>query len=429
MCHSWHGFSAKRVFPMNLLFSHKTRVFMSLCTLFLLGFGVAGCRRHDDDEQPEQTKPIAVVAVAARSPLLNTLHVAGGFLPMQEVELHAKVAGYIRHINVDIGDRVRAGRVLATLDVPELTAQVQGADASVRQTQEQISRAKSDVQRAQANYEALHSAAQRLQQASDARPGLIAQQELDDVLAKDRAAAAQVDAAKSGLSATEQQLGVSRADRQRYSALADYSRIVAPFAGVVTWRYADTGALIQAGTSNAGSMPVVKIAQVYVLRLRLPVPETLAPFVRAGDTASIYVQALGKTFPGKVTRNTGSLDPSTRTMQVEIDVPNADGKLSPGMYADVSLNVQRSGDALAVPVQAVDHSSSQPFVMLVDSNNTVEKRAVRVGIAGANRVEILTGLNAGDKVIIANLATFHPGQAVTPKLSAMSDVKNSEGDQ
>jgi RND family efflux transporter MFP subunit len=414
---------------MNLLVSRKTQVLMSLCSLALMGLGEAGCRRHDDGEQPEQMKPIAVVAIAARSPLQNTLHVAGGFLPMQEVELHAKVAGYIRHINVDIGDRVRSGQVLATLDVPELAAQVQGADAGVHQTEEQISRAKSDVERAQADYEALHSAAQRLQQVSDARPGLIAQQELDDALAKDRAAAAQVDAAKSALSATEQQLGVSRADRQRYSALADYSRIVAPFAGVVTWRYADTGSLIQAGTSNAGSMPVVKVAQVNVLRLRLPVPETLAPFVRVGDIASIHVQALGKAFLGTVTRNTGSLDPSTRTMQVEIDVPNTDGKLSPGMYADVSLDVQRTGDALAVPVQAVDQSSPQPVVMLVDSNNNVEKRAVRVGIAGADRVEILNGLNAGDKVIIANLASFRPGQAVTPKLSAMSDVKNSGGDE
>jgi multidrug efflux pump subunit AcrA (membrane-fusion protein) len=190
------------------------------------------------------------------------LNVAGEFLPFQEVELHAKVAGYIRHIGVDIGDRVKTGQVLATLDIPELTAQVQGADAGVRQTQEQITRAKSEVQRALANYDALHSAAQRLQQASDARPGLIAQQELDDALAKDRGAAAQVDAAKSALSATEQQLGVSQADRQHYSALADYSRIVAPFSGVVTWRYADTGSLIQAGTSNAGSMPVVKLQRL-----------------------------------------------------------------------------------------------------------------------------------------------------------------------
>ncbi len=171
----------------------------------------------------------------------------GEFIPFQEVELHAKVAGYIRHIYVDIGDKVKTGQVLATLDIPELTAQVQGADAGVRQTQEQITRAKSEVLRAQANYAAMHSAAQRLQQASDARPGLIAQQELDDALARDRGAAAQVDSAKSALSAMEQQLGVSRADQQHYSSLADYSRITAPFSGVITWRYADTGSLIQAG--------------------------------------------------------------------------------------------------------------------------------------------------------------------------------------
>lgn len=229
---------------------------MSLC----IGLGC----RHADEGQKEsaQTFPIASIAVVSRASLSNTLNVAGEFLPFQEVELHAKVAGYIRHIGVDIGDRVKTGQVLATLDIPELTAQVQGADAGVRQTQEQITRAKSEVQRALANYDALHSAAQRLQQASDARPGLIAQQELDDALAKDRGAAAQVDAAKSALSATEQQLGVSQADRQHYSALADYSRIVAPFSGVVTWRYADTGSLIQAGTSNAGSMPVVKLQRL-----------------------------------------------------------------------------------------------------------------------------------------------------------------------
>jgi len=104
---------------------------------------------------------------------------------------------------------------------------------------------------------------------------------------------------------------------------------------------------------------VVKIAEVNILRLRLPVPETLAPFVRVGDSASIHVQALGETFPGKITRNTASLDPSTRTMQVEIDVANGDGKLSPGMYADVSLNIERTGDALVVPVQSVDQSSAQ----------------------------------------------------------------------
>ena len=401
----------------------------ALCALPIALFLTAGCHSDAKSEDAATTTPIAPVAAASRAPLSNTLNVAGEFLPFQEVELHAKVAGYIRHISVDIGDKVHTGEVLATLDIPELTAQVEGADAGVRQTQEQITRAKSEVLRAQADYDAVHSAAQRLQQVSTQRPGLIAQQELDDALAKDRAAAAQVDAAKSAQSAVQQQLGVSRAGRQQVSAMADYSRITAPFNGIVTWRYADTGSLIQAGTSNAGSAPVVKIAQIDILRLRLPVPESLAAFVHTGDTASVHIQALGGTFPGKITRTTGELDPTTRTMQVEIDVPNKDGRLSPGMYADVSLNIQRAGNALIVPIQAVDQSGSQPFVMLVDSANQVEKRPVSIGVSTANAVEITRGLSDGDKVIVANLSSFQPGERVAPQTSSMVVTKASGGDE
>ena len=161
--------------------------------------------------------PAAVVDVT-RGTLANTLTVAGEFLPYQEVELHAKVAGYIRHISVDIGDRVKAGQVLAVLDVPELQAQVQGAQAGVRQTQAETVRAANDITRAKANYTAVHAAAFRLKQASDARPGLIAQQELDDAEARDQESAAQVDAAESALSAMQQQLGVSQAQQQQDNA-------------------------------------------------------------------------------------------------------------------------------------------------------------------------------------------------------------------
>ena len=268
--------------------------------------------------------------------------------------------------------------------------------------------------RAQANYDATHSQAERLQQAAKARPGLIAQQEIDDALAKDRAAAAQVDAAKAALSATQQQLGVSQAQHQQYSSLADYSRIVAPFSGVVTWRYADTGTLIQAGTSNAGSAPVVKLAEVDILRLRLPVPESIAPYVRVGDPATVRVEAIGKTFDGKVTRSAGALDPGTRSMQVEIDVPNKDGRLTPGMYAQVTLNVAHSAESLTAPVQAVDQTGT-PFVLVVDSGNKVEKRNVRLGVSTANRVELLSGVKEGDRIVAVNLSTYQPGELVTPK--------------
>ncbi len=415
---------------MNMCQASRTRLLRSSASALLFALTAAGCHRSSDNDKVATTSPpSAAVTVANRAPLSNTLVVAGVFLPFQEVELHAKVAGYIKHISVDIGDKVRAGQLLAILDVPEITAQVQGADAGVRQTQEQITRAKSEVLRAQATYDAVRSAAQRLQQASDARPGLIAQQELDDALARDRAGAAQVDAAKSAYSAAQEQLGISRADRQHFSSMADYSRITAPFTGTVTWRYADTGSLIQAGTSNAGSMPVVKVAEIDVLRLRLPVPESLAAFVKIGDSATIRVGATGRTFTGTVSRNTGALDSSTRSMQVEIDVPNGDGKLSPGMYADVTLNIQRSGDALVVPVQAVDRSGSQPFVLLVDSSNRVQQRAVQIGVATATHVEILGGIHQGDLVIVANLASFQSGEVITPKRTSMGMSNFSNGEE
>lgn len=389
------------------------RLSLLSCTLIVL----CGCN-HAAQQSSVTMNPIAPVVPASRATLANILTVAGEFLPYQEVELHAKVAGYIRSIHVDIGDKVSQGEVLAVLDVPELLAQVQGAQAGVRQTRAEILSSTSNVARAKANYVALHAAAERLQQASDARPGLIAQQELDDARAKDQAAAAQVDAANSTLNAMQQQLGVSQAQQQQVSTMEDYSRIVAPFTGVVTWRYADTGALIQAGTSNSGSAPVVKIAEVSTLRLRLPVPETIAPFVRDGDAATIRIDALGRTITGKVTRSTGALDASTRSMQVEVDVPNADGSLAPGMYAQVTLNVRRAGDALVVPIQAVDTSGPQPILLVVNAQSRVERRAVQTGIATANRIEVLSGLREGEQVIVANQASFQPGELVTAKYSA-----------
>jgi RND family efflux transporter MFP subunit len=398
------------------------RLSLLCCTLIAL----FGCT-HSAQQAAGPSNPIAPVVSASRATLANTLTVAGEFIPYQEVEIHAKVAGYIRSIHVDIGDKVRQGEVLAVLDVPELQAQVQGAQAGVRQSQAEIIRATNEVARDKANYVALHAGAQRLQQASDARPGLIAQQELDDARAKDQAAAAQVDAAKSALNAMQQQLGVSQAQRQQMSTMEDYSRIVAPFTGIVTWRYADTGALIQAGTSNSGSAPVVKIAEVSTLRLRLPVPETIAPFVRDGDSATIRIDALGRTITGKVTRSTGALDASTRSMQVEVDVPNADGSLTPGMYAQVTLNVKRAGDALVVPIQAVDTSGSQPVLLVVNAQSRVERRAVQTGIATANRIEVLNGLREGEQVIVANQASFQPGELVTAKQSAMT-VAGAAGD-
>jgi RND family efflux transporter MFP subunit len=386
-----------------------------------------GCG-HSDGSSPSASAdaplPAAVVQVR-RAPLSNALSIAGEFLPYQEVELHAKVAGYIRNINVDIGDHVHKGQVLAVLEIPELTAQLQAASAGVRHSEEEIGRAQNDVRRAEADHAAIHAAATRLRQASEARPGLIAEQELDDATAKDRSMEAQVESAKSALSASRQQLEVSQADQQHYAALSEFSRITAPFDGVVTWRYADTGSLIQAGTSNISSMPVVKLSQVNVLRLRIPVPESLAASVHDGELADIHVKATDAHFSGKIIRSTDSLDRSTRTMQVEVDVPNQDYKLTPGMYADVSLRIQNDPNALTIPVQAINRGEDKTTVLLVNAENHVEEREIRTGIEGSDRIQILSGLHEGERVIVGNLNKYRPGQHVDPKMSAMADAKYS----
>lgn len=366
--------------------------------------------------------PFAAVAPVKRDTIANSLSIAGQFVPYQNVELHAKVAGYIRHISVDIGDHVHKGQVLAVLEIPELVAQVDEAQAAVHHAEEEIQRAKSDVSRAEADNVALHANANRLEQASKARPGLIAEQELDDATSKDRASAAQIDAAKAAFAAAQQQLAVAKANQQHYVALSGYANIIAPYDGVVTWRFSDTGSLVQAGTSNGNA--VVTVAQVDVLRLRVPVPESLAAKVKVGDAADVTVQATGEHFSGKVARCTDALDPSTRTEQIEIDVPNPNYRLQPGMYADVHLNANAVPNALTIPIQAVRRTDSGASVLAVDSQNKVEVRDVKLGIENPSRVEIISGLKEGDQVIVGNLGRYQAGELVQPKAAALADASS-----
>jgi RND family efflux transporter MFP subunit len=387
--------------------------------------GVVAARNTASDTG---AKVYAAVAPVKRETIANSLSIAGQFIPYQNVELHAKVTGYIRNIYVDIGDRVHQGQVLAVLEIPELVAQVDEAQAAVHHAEEEIQRAQSDVSRAEADNVALHANAVRLVNTDKARPGLIAQQELDDATAKDRASQAQVDAAKSALAAAKQQLEVAKANLHHYSALYDYAKIIAPYDGVVTWRFSDTGALVEAGgTSSANSLPVVTVAQIDVLRLRIPVPESLTANVRIGDSADVHVQATGEHFTGKVTRFTDALDPSTRTMQVEIDVPNPTYRLQPGMYADVQLSANSRPNVLTIPIEAVQRGENKTTVLVLDSQNRVQSREVQLGVQSSNNVEIVAGLSEGERVIVGNLGSYQPGEVVQPKQGAFISPSSSTG--
>jgi len=401
-----------------------------LCLLLVVAAAGTGCHRSSALADSNSELPVAPVVQPQRAALSDHLEMAGELLPYQEVELHAMVSGYIKKIDVDIGDRVRKGQVLAELEIPELMAQVSEAQSTVQRTQQDILRAKSTVARAEADHTALHAAYERLKQAAAAQPGLIAEQELDDAQSKDSASEAQIDAAKADLSAMKEALGAANAHHLHFASLANYAHISAPYAGVITWRYSDTGALVQAGTSSASAQPVVKLAQTDILRLRVPVPAALASYVRIGEPAQIRIESTGKQFTGKVVRTTGELDLATRTLQVEIDLHNADHKLNPGMYADVSLDLARTGTALTLPIQAVDRSGGKSAALVIDGQGRIERRSLTLGLESPSRVEVLSGLAEGDRVVAANLASFTPGEAVRAQTVDLPQFKPSgEGEE
>jgi len=373
--------------------------------------------RHWHEERSETTAstnvPVMVSVVpAVRRSISRDLSVAGVFQPYQEVDIHGKVSGYIRHIYVDIGDRVRQGQTLAVLEVPELQAQVLGAESGVERSQQDILRLRNEVSKTEADYAATHANYQRLKSASEQRPGLIAAQELDDAQARDGEAAAQVQAAKSAVAGAQQQLGMSQANRQEVRSMAQYATITAPFSGVVTARYADTGSLIPAGTSNSGNtQAVVRLAQSDLLRLRMPVPEEDVPFVSEGSPVVVHVQATGQRFTGTVVRFTRDVSNATRTMMTEVDVPNPQLALSPGMYADTTFTLQKKDNAVIVPVAAVVQGR-QPSIWIVDSSGKVQQRSVTLGIVSANSQEIVAGISEGEQVIVVGQSILHAAEAV-----------------
>jgi RND family efflux transporter MFP subunit len=377
-------------------------------------------RNADAKYAEEPAHRLAPVVVPVRGPVQNVITLSGEFRPFQEVDVHAKVAGYIREINVDVGDKVGAGQVLAVLEVPELSAQVMGAQADIRRSQDAVQRAQSEIERAQSGHQAYHAAYTRLKQASDSRPGLIAEQELDDAMAKDKETDAQINSARAALAESQNQLGMAKATLERLSALKAYSRITAPFAGVVTKRYADTGSLIQAGTaSETQSMPVVQLAEWFWLRLVIPVPESAVSQLHLGSTVQVHVSALNQDFQGRVARFADALNDETRTMHTEIDVENPHDILKEGMYAEVKLGLQQNNnnkDSLVVPVQAVVQAGNEHYVLVVDDQNRVQKRNVELGAQTSTSAEILHGLSEKERVISVGQSDYQVGEVVQPKL-------------
>jgi len=377
------------------------------------------CTKTTKADAPAEVPTVAVAKVSIED-LSHSLVLTAEFKPFQEIDVMAKVAGYVKKIYVDVGDRVGAGQLLATLEIPEMGDDITRAQASVERSSSEVTRAKDEVQRAESAHQMTHLAYERISAVSKKRPGLVAQQEIDDARGRDLVSEAQVSAAKSALDSAVQQVNMNKADQGRTKTMFEYTRVTAPFAGVITKRFADTGSMIQAGTaSQTQAMPLVKLSQNSLLRLILPVPESAVPRVHVGQQVEVRVPTLDRNFPGKVARFSERVQSSSRTMETEVDVPNANLVLIPGMYAEVNLTMERRDKALTIPLAAAGQSK----VMIVTADNKVRLRDVELGIETANFVEVRSGLQEGDLVVIGNTGGLQAGQQVRPKLTAMTASK------
>jgi RND family efflux transporter MFP subunit len=406
------------------------RVLAVVLTCSCSFLSVSCARSGKGETNPAQaaaSPPVVAVAQVTGQDLVREEVLAAEFRPFQIIDVHAKVAGYLKDIYVDVGDHVKEGQALALLEVPELTDELTRARAARSRSDAEVEREKEEVSRAEAQHQATHIIYERLQGVAKTNPKLIAQQEIDDAQARDLSTAAGVSAAKAALAAAKQGVDVSQADVDKTQTMASYTKITAPFEGVVTKRYADTGAMVPAGTSSTSNgLALVQLSQNSLLRLVLPVPESVVPRIRLGQTVDVRVNALGRTFTGKITRFADTVNTGTRTMDTQIDVPNPSLILVPGMYAEAVLTIEKKPNTMSLPLEGVDPQGHSATVYVVDQDRKIQVQKIAIGLETADRVEVLSGLNQGDLVVTGNRRQLSQGQLVTPKLIETSSDKKED---
>jgi RND family efflux transporter MFP subunit len=406
------------------------------CTLFALtalAAGVLASCGHADKVQAKAPGEfsagevsVGVVKVQRKS-LGRTLTVSSELVPFQEIDVYAKESGYVKQLNVDYGSRVKKDQVLATLEIPELQLQVKEDEAAIRNATAQIPHAQDELNRTQAQHNVLQLQFERLDSVSKSKPGLVAQQEVDDAQGRALSSAAQVEASKSNLQSAQSQLEAAQAKRDRDQVLFDYSKITAPFAGVVTQRFANLGSLMQAGTSSSTqAMPLVRLSEDDLFRLVIPVPESYVKYIHLGDVVSVNVPSLNRTFPGKVARFSVDVREDTRTMHTEVDVLNPGRVLVPGLYAEATLTLERKDDAIAVLLQAVDQESGHAAVDVVDPSGRIDRRPIALGIQTANEAEVISGLQEGESVVVSDRSGLKAGQPVQAKIIDLMQYRSTE---
>ncbi|MBX6312538.1 MAG: efflux RND transporter periplasmic adaptor subunit [Isosphaeraceae bacterium] len=408
-------------------------------------------------DDPARTKPAAPtkaeveVVHPLRQAVRRTVEQPGRVEAAELTPIHAKLAGYARNVAVDIGDRVQKGQVLAELDVPEIEADaaekraevdqaesrhaqalaaVKVAQAGVEQAEAKWVEVQASIKKAEADLARYRSEFERAQQLT--RDRAVTEAVLDEARNRFYAAEAARDAARAGaasaqaarseakallekarsdVKAAESGIEVARATARHAEALLGYARIEAPYDGTVIRRFVDTGHLTVPGPQGT---PLFIVSRSDLVTVVVGVPEAQAGSVHVGDRALSRFQALdGKPVEGKVSRTSFALDDASRTLRTEIDLPNPEGVLRPGLYANVSIITEEHPDALTIPATALIRDGAKAFcVCIIDGK--AHRRPVEVGITDGAVVEILSGLKGDELVVKANPAALTEGQPVEP---------------
>jgi RND family efflux transporter MFP subunit len=376
---------------------------------------LSSCRTTNKVEagNPGAAEVSVGVVKIGRKPLARTLTLSSELIPFQEIDVFAKESGYVKELFVDYGTHVQKGQLIATLEIPELQSQLRQDDAAINNAADQITYAQNELTRVEAQHKVLQLQFDRLNGVARSKPGLVAQQEVDDSEGRALASAAQVEASRSNLQSAQSRLAAAQAKREQDQDLFNYTKITAPFVGVITQRFANLGALVSAGTnSSTQAMPIVRLSEDDLFRLVIPVPETYVKYIHIGDPVSVRVSSLDRTFPAKIARFSVDVREDTRTMHTEVDVLNPNHTLLPGLYADATIQLERKPYAVAVPLQAVDHTANAATVDVVDASGQIEIRPVALGIQTATDGEVLSGLQVGDLVVVSDRSSLKSGEVV-----------------
>ena len=356
----------------------------------------------------EHALPTVTVVGVERSPDSSTLVLPGNIEAVTEAPVLARASGYIKRRYVDIGDRVKAGQLLAEIEAPELDQQVHQAQAAVEQTDSALEQATANLQQGKANEQLAKVTAQRWEKL--VAKGAVSRQDNDTYQAQYAAQQANVQALEKAVSAARSNILAAKANVSRLTDLQGYKSVYAPFAGVITLRNVDVGALV----SEANTL-LFRVAQTDRLRTYANIPQSEAGGVHVGQVARLVVPDLGgRQFTGTVTRTANALDPTTRTLLTEVQVPNADGALMPGMYTLVDMTTPRKNPPLLIPGDTLVVRGDGPQAAVVGADRTVHFQRLQLGRDFGDKIEVLSGLEAGQQVVVNPGDTVQEGAKVNP---------------